>query len=302
MQPWLNYHHLHYFWMTVREGGIQPAAKRLRLSHPTVSVQLRQLEDALGEALFDRSRRKLELTEIGKVAYRYADEIFSLGRELVETIEGRASSGRPTDLRVGVVDVIPKLVVRRLLEPVLSMGSMVRLVVHEEAHERLLGALATHDLDVLISDQPLAATSGGRAYNHLLGECGVTFLAAPALKRSLKGPFPRCLDDAPFLTPLPTTALGRSLDQWFEVQRVSPRIVARLADSALAKVFAQDGLGVFCLPTVSEEEAVQRYRLRVLGRTEEIKERFFAISPERKLKSPAVLALCEAARAEIFSA
>ncbi|MCA9556793.1 MAG: LysR family transcriptional regulator, partial [Myxococcales bacterium] len=178
----------------------------------------------------------------------------------------------------------------------------VRIVCHVGKADRLLADLITHQLDVVLSDSPVPPGMRVRAYNHLLGECGVTFLAAPALKRSLKGPFPRCLDDAPFLTPLPTTALGRSLDQWCEVQRVSPRIVARLADSALAKVFAQDGLGVFCLPTVSEEEAVQRYRLRVLGRTEEIKERFFAISPERKLKSPAVLALCEAARAQIFSA
>jgi len=301
MNKWLNYHHLHYFWMTVKEGGIQPAAKQLRLSHPTVSVQLKQLEEALGEPLFDRSRRRLELTEIGKVAFKYADEIFSLGREMVDVIEGAPAAGRAVRLAVGVTDVIPKLVVRRLLDPALHVPGPVRLLVQEEAHERLLGALATHDLDVLISDQPLPGSSGVRAFNHLLGQCGVTFLAAPGLKKRLKGPFPACLHDAPFIAPLPTTALGRNLNQWFQAQEVSPNLVAEVADSALVKVLAQDGVGAFCLPSVVEEEARRRYQLRVLGRTDEVTERFYAISPERKLKNPAVVAICDAARDEIFS-
>lgn len=297
---WLNYHHFLYFWMVVREGGIQPAAKRLRLTHPTISAQIRQLEEHLGEDLFDRTQRKLQLTEVGRMAFQYADEIFGLGQEFMDALENRPT-GRPLRLVVGTTGAIPKTVVRRLLEPALALDERVRIVCREDEHDRLLGLLAVHDLDVVLSDVPLSPTSGVKAFNHLLGECGTTFFASAPLKARLTGRFPRCLDGAPFLAPLPTTSLGRALTQWLESEDLRPEIVAEVQDSALIKALGRDGIGAFCLPSVVEDEVRKVYGGRVLGRTEGIRERFFAISPERRVVNPAVAAICETARQQIFA-
>lgn len=297
---WLNYHHFLYFWMVVREGGIQPAAKRLRLTHPTISAQIRQFEESLGEDLFDRTQRKLQLTETGRMAYQYAEEIFGLGQEFLNAVEHRPSD-RPVRLVVGTTGAIPKTVVRRLLAPALELDERIRLVCREDEHDRLLGLLAVHELDVVLSDVPLSPTSGVKAFNHLLGECGTTFFASAPLKAKLSGRFPRCLDGAPFLAPLPTTSLGRALTQWLETEELRPQIVAEVQDSALIKAFGRDGLGVFCLPSVVEEEVRKRYGGRVLGRTDQIRERFYAISPERRVNNPAVAAICETARERIFT-
>ena len=297
---WLNYHHLLYFWMVVREGGIQQAAKRLRLTHPTISAQLKQLEETLGESLFDRSRRHLQLTETGRLAYQYADEIFSLGQEFLEVIQNGPVSDRPLRLTVGATGSLPKIVVRQLLDPVFSLDQRVRLTCREDEHERLLSLLVTHELDVVFSDSPLAATSGIKAFNHILGESGITFFVAPDLKKkALKGRFPRCLKGAPFLAPLPNTTLARALSRWFDGHDVQPETVAEIQDSALVKALGEDGIGVFCLPTVVEEQVRAQYRVSVLGRTREIRERFYAISPERRLRNPAVVAICEAARSTL---
>ena len=296
---WLNYHHFLYFWLVVREGGIQPAAKRLRLTHPTVSAQIRNLEEALGEPLFDRSQRRLRLTEFGRMAYQYADEIFRLGEEFLDAIDQRPT-GRPLEVVVGSTGAIPKTVVRQLLAPALELDERVRVISREDEHDRLLGLLAAHELDVVLSDIPLSPTSGVKAFNHVLGECGTTFFAAPSLKTKLRGRFPACLDGAPFLAPLPSTSLGRGLAQWLESQGVRPEIVAQVQDSALIKAMGRDGLGVFCLPSVVESEVRSFYHGRVLGRTHAIKERFYAISPERRVKNPAVAAICETARETVF--
>ena len=293
---WLNYHHLLYFWMVVREGGIQPAAKALRLTHPTISAQLRQLEDALGAPLFDRSRRSLQLTETGHIAYRYADEIFSLGQEFLDAVDNGATPHRPLRLTVGATGSLPKIVVRQLLAPVFDIEQPVRLTCREDEHERLLALLATHELDVVFSDAPLSATSGIKAFNHILGESGITFFASSGMKKTLKGKFPACLKNAPFLAPLPNTPLSRALSSWFDEQDARPEIVAEIQDSALVKALGQDGIGFFCLPTAVEAQARQQSRVQVIGRTREIRERFYAISPERRLRNPAVVAICEAAR------
>lgn len=297
---WLNYHHFLYFWMVVREGGIQPAAKRLRLTHPTISAQIRQLEAQLGEELFDRSRRSLTLTEVGRLAYQYADEIFQLGHEFMDSLEHRSTRGRQAKLVVGATGAIPKTIIKKLLEPALELEKKVHLICREDEHDRLLGLLATHELDVVLSDMPLAPSSGVKAFNHLLGEAGMTFFAAPTLKRRFKGSFPKCLNNAPFIAPLPGSAMGRLLTQWFEQQDIRPEIVAEVQDSALIKALGQDGVGAFCLPSPTESDVKKRYRVKVLGRTEEIKERFYAISPERRLRNPAVVAICEGARARLF--
>lgn len=297
---WLNYHHLLYFWTAVREGGIQAASRRLRLAHPTVSVQIKQLEEALGYELFDRSHRKLELTEAGHLAYRYADEIFSLGREMLDALEGQPA-GRPVRLSVGISDAMPKLVVRNLLEPALRLPTPVRLVCSEDRFDRLLAGLATHSLDVVLADMPCAPTSGVKAFNHLLGECGVSFFAHKESAPKLRRTFPRSLDDAPMLMPAEDTSLGRAVTQWFESQGVRPEVVAEFDDSALMKTFGQDGVGVFPTPSVMEAEVKRQYRVQVIGRTEDIQARFYAISPERRLKNPAVTAICDVARERLFA-
>lgn len=297
---WLNYHHLLYFWLVAREGGLAPAGKVLRLSHPTLSAQVKALEARLGEKLFEKHGRRLVLTEVGRVVYRYADDIFSLGREMLETLEGQASN-RPPKLTVGILDVVPKLIVRRLLEPALRLPTPARLVCFEDSHEKLMADLALHTFDLVISDAPVPAGSPVRAFNHLLGETGVTFFASKALAAKCRGPFPKCLDGAPMLLPLESMALRRSLNLWFDRKDLRPRVVGEFEDSALLKVFGADGLGVFPAPAVIEDELCEQYGVRVVGRVPEVRERFYAISVERKLKNPAAVAIFEGARADVFA-
>lgn len=293
----LNYHHLLYFWVVAREGGLVPAGRVLRLSHPTLSAQIRALEEDLGEKLFEKVGRKLELTEMGRVVYRYAEEIFTLGREMVETVRGRAGATR---LRVGVADVVPKLVVRRMLRAVLDMPEPARIVCSEDRTDRLLVDLASHALDVVISDAPVPSSSPVKAYHHLLGETGVTFFGVESLARSLRPGFPGSLDGAPLLLPLENLTLRRALDPWFERNGIRPRIVAEFEDSALLKVFGADGTGVFPAPTAVEKEVITQYGVKVVGRVPEVRERFYVITAQRRLAHPAVVAIQDAARDEIF--
>lgn len=297
---WVNYHHLLYFWVVAREGGLVPAGKILRLTHSTLSAQVHSLEDQLGEKLFIKVGRKLTLTEAGRVVFRYADEIFSLGREMVDTVKGR-SNGQPLRLNVGIVDVVPKLVVRRLLQPALALPEPVRLVCYEHPYEKLLADLALHTLDIVISDSPVHSGSSVRAFNHLLGETGVSFFGTKSLVSAHKRGFPGSLSNAPVLLPLENSTLRRSLNQWFDRNDIKPHVVAEFEDSALLKVFGADGLGVFVSPTVVEDEVIAQYGVQVLGRAAEVRERFYAISVERRLKNPAVVAISDAARHELFA-
>jgi LysR family transcriptional activator of nhaA len=292
---WLNYHHLLYFWTVAREGGLGPASQSLRLARPTLSAQIRALEQQLGEPLFVREGRKLVLTETGQVVFRYAEEIFSLGRELLAAVRG----GVARSLTVGVVDAVPKMIVRRLLGPLWTMTDPVRVVCFEDAPERLVARLAAHEVDVVVSDAPLPPGSVVRAYSHLLGECGVTFFASPSHAR-LKARFPHSLSGAPLLLPTHGAALRRALDQWFEQSGLAPRIVAEFEDSALLKACGQEGVGVFPGPSAVEQEIVHQYGVRVVGRVPELRERFYLLSAERRLKHPAVLALSEFARRTLF--
>lgn len=297
---WMNYHHLLYFWMTAREGSLTAASRVLRLAHPTLSAQIKQLEAALGEKLFERSGRRLELTEVGRVAYRYADEIFGLGQEFLEVLKGRPT-GRPVRLRVGITEVLPKLVARELLRPAFSLPERLQVVCEEDRHDRLLAELALHNIDVVLADAPVPAGSQFRAFNHLLGECGVTFFARRELATRYKRRFPAALDGAPFLLPTRDSALRRSLERWMDAHDIRPDIVAEFEDSALLKVFGQDGLGVFCAPSIIEEPVKRQYHVHALGHTNEVVERFYAISMERRIKNPGVSAICTAARTELFS-
>ena len=296
---WLNYHHLLYFWTVAREGSIARACEKLFLAQPTISGQLRALEKSIGDKLFTRSGRGLALTETGRTVYRYADEIFSLGKELTDTLKGRPT-GRPLRLLVGVADVLPKMVSYRLLEPALRLPEAVQVICREDKPERLLAELSIHGLDIVLADAPVGPTVKVRAFNHLLGECGVSVMGAAELAKPLRKGFPRALDGAPFLLPTENTILRRSLDQWFDTKGIRPSVRAEFEDSALLKVFGQAGIGLFVVPTAVEDEVRKQYGVRLVGRLEEVRERFYAISVERKLKHPAVVAISDAARQKLF--
>lgn len=296
---WINYHHLLYFWLVAREGSLASASATLRLAPSTVSGQIRSLEESLGEKLFARSGRRLVLTEMGRVVFRYAEEIFSLGRELRDAVKGRPV-GKPLNLVVGVAHVIPKLVARRLLEPALRLPEPVRLVCREDKPEQLLAELAVHDLDVVVSDGPMSPSINVRAFSHLLGECDVGFFATSQLAAAHRRKFPESLDGAPMLLPTENTSLRRSLDHWFVARGLRPRVVGEFEDSALLKVFGQTGMGIFPAPMVIASEVQRQYQVRPVGRADEVRERFYAISVERKLKHPAVVAIIEEARRKLF--
>ena len=297
---WLNYHHLLYFWMVAGEGSVAAACERLSLAQPTISAQIRTLEKSLGVELFDRSRRRMELTEAGQIVYRYADDIFTLGQELLDTMQGRLAS-RPVHFHVGIADVVPKLVAYRLLMPALSDHESVKVVCTEGKPDQLLAQLSIHDLDVVILDAPIGANVSIRGFNHLLGECNITVFGAPALAQKYRRRFPKLTEDAPWLLPTSGTVLRRALDHWFDAQGFSPRIAGEFEDSALKKVFGQQGMGLFAGPSVIEREICKQYGVRIVGRIHDIREHFYAISMARKIRHPALLALTESARREMFS-
>ncbi len=296
---WLNYHHLLYFWTVAKEGTIAAACKKLQLAQPTISAQIHALEHALGEKLFKRVGRNLVLTETGRLVYRYADEIFSVGRELMDTLRGRPT-GNPLRFSVGVADVLPKLVAHRLLEPALELPETIQLVCRESTPAELLARLAIHELDLILSDSPIGPEVRVRAFNHLLGECGVTIFGSKELATAHRRRFPRSLDGAPFLMPAGNTSLRRSLDFWFDSEDIRPSVVGEFDDSALLKVFGQAGAGLFAAPDVIERDVRRQYGVRVIGRLGSVRERFYAISVERKVKHPAVVAITEAAREKLF--
>ena len=297
---WLNYHHLFYFWTAVREGGISKAADKLRLSQPTISAQVKMLEDALGERLFQRKGRTLVLTDVGHAVDRYADEIFTLGHELVETLKGRPS-GRASRLTVGVANAVPKLVVYRLLRPATESTDAGQIMCREGHPDQLVAQLATHTLDVVISDQPAAPHVRVKVFNHLLGESGTTFFAGAALARRLRRRFPGSLNGAPALLPTSNTALRRALEQWFETEGLHPKVVGEFEDSALLEAFGEAGRAVFPAPTAIERDVRRTYRVAVVGRTPAVRERYYAISAERRLKHPGVVAITSVARTKVFS-
>jgi len=296
---WLNYHHLLYFWTVAREGSVARAAEHLRLAQPTLSGQIRALEHALGEKLFARSGRRLVLTDVGRVAYGYAEEIFSLGRELMDTLKDRPT-GRPIRLVVGIADAVSKRIAHRILEPALTLAHPVHLVCREGKPDRLLADLAVHHVDLVLSDAPLPPEVRVRAFNHLLGECGITVFAKAAVAARLRKGFPASLNRQVFLLPTDNTTLRRGLDHWFESEGIHPRVAGEFEDSALMKVFGQAGQGVFVGPSVIEAEIRKDYGVAVVGRTDTVRERYYAITIDRRIKHPAVAAISEAARTRLF--
>lgn len=296
----INYQHLFYFWNVACEESITRASEKLHLAQPTISGQLAAFESAIGDKLFHREGRKLVLTETGRVVFHYADEIFSLGRELTNTLKGRPA-GRAMRLTVGVADAIPKLIAYRLIEPALCLPEPAQILCYEDKAERLLAEISLQGIDLVLSDIPLSPVSGAKAFNHLLGECAVTVFGAPALAAVYRADFPRSLCGAPFLLPTGNTALRRSLDQWFDAEGISPRVQAEIEDSALLKTFGSGGVGLFVAPSVVEAEIVRQYNVESVGRIDTVHERFYAITRRSKLKHPAMTAILENARENLFS-
>lgn len=296
---WLNYHHLRYFWVVAREGSITRAGAKLRRSLPTVSAQIQELEDACGSRLLVRTGRKLTLTETGQQVFRYAEEIFSIGKELMETLRGNPVGGRPMRLVVGISDSLTPIIAHRLLEPVFNYPKPIHVTCLQGKTSRLLYALSMHEIDVVLSDGPATPTVRGRAFSHLLGECGITIFGAAAHARLRRG-FPRSLNGAPILLPSETTVLGQSLDQWFEKLRINPKVLAEFDSPSLLKHAGRAGLGVFAAPTAVEAHVRRFYGVQVIGRTEEVRERFYAITVERKVEHPVVSAISHAAKSKLF--
>jgi len=296
----LNLKHLRYFWAVASQGSIARAAESLFLTPQTISGQLRELEQQVGAELFSRIGRKLVLTETGRMVFSYADEMFRLGLELQDVLDGH-TPGAALSLKVGVAMVVPKLLAYRVLEPVLKLEEPVRLVCHEAPLEDLLADLSVHKLDAVLADSPLNPTLNIRAYNHVLGESGISFFGVPEQAQSLQTEFPASLERAPMLMPSGGSNLRRNLESWFERQGIKPLVVAEFEDRALMKAFGERGVGVFTSPSAVEPDVLEKYGVQVIGRTREITERFYLISAERRIKHPAVSAITEVARNELFA-
>lgn len=297
---WLNYHHLFYFWTVVRTGTITQACEELRLAPPTVSAQLKTLEEQLGEKLLKRKGRKLVPTEIGMAVYRRAEEIFSIGREIMDTVKQRPTR-RPLRLVVGLDDVVPKEVAHRLIEPALQLEMPVQLVVHEANLERLVAELVLHEIDVVLSDAPVTPSLNMRVYSHYLGDCGIVWMATPKLAKLYRSRFPKSLDGAPVLLPTDDTAIRRELDQWFTRQGIEPKLIAEFEDFALLRVFGQAGTGVFPVPMTLEKQFHRADGIEKIGVAAGVSGQFYAMSAERKIRHPGIVAICETARREIFA-
>lgn len=296
---WLNYHHLHYFWVVAREGTIQQASQQLHVGQPAISTQLHQLELSLGQKLFRRSGRRLELTEAGRTVFRYAEQIFSLGREMTDVLKsGEVATG--SKFVVGVADAMPKLMVRRLLEPALQLSSDLRLVCVENDLGTLLTDLGRQSLDLVLADSPLTPTGGVRAFNHLLGQSGVGLFGTPQLVARVRTDFPASLNRVPLLLPGRNTALRRSLESWLESRNVSPLIRGEFDDKALLKAFGQTGEGLFPGTLAIADEICRQYEVELAGELEGVVEHFYAISVERRIRHPAVLAISSSAKSTIF--
>ncbi len=298
---WLNYHHLLYFWVVAKEGSIVAATKELHLAHPTISGQIRRFEEVLGERLFIRKGRKLILTDTGRTVFGFAQDIFALGGELMSTVKGRSGESR-LRLVVGAVDSLPKSVVYRMLEPAFRIEKGLQVAYRESCTvETLLAELASYSIDVLLCDAPVTSDLPVRTFSHLLGRCGTAFFATPALAKKVRRGFPTSLDQQPFLLPTCRSPIRRVLDAWFDSHGVRPNVVAELDDAALVRELGEAGIGVFATPDVVVKDIQQRYNVQVVGRNASLAQSFYAISVERKIRHPAVLAICETARKSVFT-
>ncbi len=295
---WLNYHHLRYFWTVAKEGGLARAAARLRVSQPSISEQVRELESALGVKLFRREGRKNVLTDTGRIVFGYAEEIFALGRELVNTVK-QGHGTKPLRLYVGVADSFPKLVTNEILRPIFDMPQTAHVICREGKTLDLLAQLAAHRLDLVLADEPASNTANLKVFNHSLGETTATICAEKKMAARLKRNFPKSLNEAPALLPSENTTLRRALETWFREQRIQPRIVAEFEDLALMKVMAAEGRGFIAVPSMAVRDALGHYGFRVIGVAKRCRVEFFAITAERRIEHPAVALITTIAREKL---
>lgn len=296
----LNLKHLHYFWSVASHGSIAKAAEALFITPQTISGQISDLEKQVGNKLFQREGRNLVMTDTGQLVFSYADEMFRLGNELQDVLAGH-TPGTSITLRVGIAMVVPKLLTYRVLEPVLDMPEQVRMICNEAPLVDLLADLSVHKLDAVIADSPISPTFNVRAYNHELGQSGITFFATPDVAEGLRDNFPMSMDGENILMPSQGSQLRRNLENWFEKLNVNPRTVAEFEDRALMKAFGEAGSGIFTTPTTVKDDVLQKYGVEVIGETDEITERFYLISAERHIKNPALSRITEIARNKLFS-
>ncbi len=298
----MNFKHLHYFWVTAKAGGIMRAGEQLHTTPQTLSGQIKLLEDWLGRKLFRKSGRKLELTEDGRLALGYADQIFALGAELEAAVRQARGGQQVLDFRVGVADSVAKSVAYRLLEPALSVPEPVRLICSEGKFPELLSQLALHRLDLVIADEPMSKRMSIKAFNHPLGSTNMSFFCAPALQAQLRGAFPACLNDMPMLIQGASASVRQQLEGWLTRHQIHPRVIGEFDDGALMTAFGRQGRGVFMAPSVLEAETVAQFGVKVIGRTDELVEEFFAVSVQRRITHPCVVAITDAARGQLFGA
>ena len=297
----MNFKHLYYFWVAAKAGGVMRAGEQLHTSPQTLSGQIKLLEQWLGRPLFRKSGRQLELTSDGQVALGYADEIFALGAQLEGALRQPRGGQRMLEFRVGVADSVAKSVAYRLLEPALSVAEPVRLIGSEGKFPDLLAQLALHRLDLVIADEPLSRRVSVKAFNHPLGATVMSFFATPALAATLQGGFPQCLDGAPMLIQGAASSVRQQLEGWLARHQLRPRVVGEFDDGALMTAFGREGRGVFMSPTVLEAETIAQFGVEVIGRSNELVEEFFAVSVERRITHPCVVAITQVARRELFS-
>jgi len=297
----VNYKHLHYFWAAAKAGGVTRAGEQLHTTPQTLSGQIKLLEERLGRKLFQKRGRELELTDDGRVALGYAEDIFALGGELESAMRDRRDTGpRVIEFRVGVADSVAKSVAYQLLEPALNLPDPVHMVCHEWKFADLLAELALHRLDLVIADEPVSRKVSVKAFNHALGASSMTFFCAPKLLAKLHGPFPKCLNGAPMVIPSLASSVRAQFDAWLARNRLQPRVVGEFDDGALMKAFGREGRGVFLSPSVVEQQTAEQYGVQILGRSEELVENFYAISVERRITHPCVAAITQAARGALF--
>lgn len=297
---WLNYHHLLYFYVVAKEGSIARASKELRLASPTISGQIHRFQEVLGQELFVRRGRKLVLTDVGQIVFRYAKDIFALGDELRDTLQARTTAG-PLRLAIGLADIPSQLLMWRFIEPAWHVGREIHLICRvDKSAEAFIADLSLREVDLVIADAPARQGVSGQLISHLLGECGTTFFAAANLAQQCRRKFPHSLADAPFLLPGAHSALRRTLEAWFVSEKIQPRLIAEFDDSALMKIVAEQGVGVFAAPSVVAADVRRRYRVVPIGRSEAVRQRFYAISITRNINHPAVVAICDQAREDIF--